>query len=689
MGCAEPAARVTTVSIAAHALPGCPVPNRGPQDPSPFRLTLTALGDFPESNFDLETDLALDDPGRQLSFNAATTGVDALARDAPADTALTFVGHTERRHADAIDVLLWPAARACALAGEASAAYPGNGAGQALGFSASTGVVLAAGEDADDQRSENALTFDSERGEVASVARADGTLHVSRAFATVSEFGDSLLVAGGTNPSEASSPVDASSTAEVYTPANGGFDSELVELWSRRSHHAALRLPTTGETLLAGGFAPDSASTGPGQLIRQLEAVSPLTRSSSITDLDVLELGRADPAALLLSDGRILVGGGTRAPGSAEPAPVGLVEVLSPDAKRHLFHVELPERASRTFAALPGGGALSVASCAPALHADCICATASGGSCDDDESAAWIDAWWIDPDGNAAPVGLAPSNGLSRCPTPANPLLVAGSDGSPWLVSVADGGTPACLFRFEPWPESAPTAAEAAVPSDPAERPRLVATTLTLEPAPDPRSPPLSLGPDVFVWISAAGGLYGARLGQRGPLTRDQFSLLASAAGAPFRPEHLVPDRDPRLSHASAADGSNTPAVTYARNELTLAPAVPPVTLWAADTLYADVLVSLQIEAPAGDGVPALPLLALASATTGESVACPWPEPPATAGAPLALTATRRGETVTLVTAGGAPVTCSAPAGSVALGVRAGSGVTTLSDFELSRLLLE
>jgi hypothetical protein len=674
------------VSIGAHELPGCPVPNRGPQDPSPFRLTLTALGDFPQSNFDLETDLALDDTGRQLAFNAATAGVDAVARDSPTDTALSFVGHTERRHGDAIDVVMWPAAQACPLADPANGAYPGSAAGQALGFSASGGLVLAAGENAGDQRSESALSFDTERGDVVPIAREQGTLHVSRAFATVSEFGDSLLVAGGTNPSEASSPLDAPSTAEVFTPKSGGFEPELVELWSRRARHAALRLPLTGETLLVGGFAPDSGGSEQGPLIRQLEAISPATRSSSITELDALRLGRTDPTALLLSDGRVFVGGGYAA--GPDRTPVGMVEWFSPDARTNLFYAELPERESRTFAPLPGGGVLSVASCAPARRNDCICVTASGGSCDEDApDAPWIDAWWIDPDGDVAPVGLAPSNGVTLCPTPVKPLLVAGSDGAPWLISASDGATPACLFRFEMWPEDVPNAA--APPTSAADQPRLLATTLTLEPAPDPRSPPIALGPDAFVWISVNGGLYGARLGHRGPLTRDEFSLLASDPNAPFRPEHLVPDRDPRLSQATADDGSSTPAVAYARPKLTLAPALPPVTLWAADTLYGDVLVSLQIDGPRDGAVPALPLLTLASDTTGESVACAWPAFPAGASLPFAITATRRGETVTLLTPGAEAATCAVPAGSVAVGVRASTAVTTLSDFELARLLLE
>ncbi|HTQ07710.1 MAG TPA: hypothetical protein VMI54_27825 [Polyangiaceae bacterium] len=688
-GCADPAARVTTVSVGAHELPGCPLPDRGPQDPSPFRLTLMALGNFPESGFDVETDIGLDDTGLTLAFDSATTGIDAVARDSPTDTAQTFVGHTERRRDDDIDVLLWPEARACPVS-DAADAYPGAGAGQGLGYSAEAGLVLAAGESADDQRSGSAFTFDTERGTATPVSREHGTLRVSRSFATVTAFGDALLVAGGTNPSEASSPEDAPGTAEIFDPTSGGFDPTLVELWSRRTHHAALTLPTTGETLLVGGVAPDSASSGPGQLIHQLEAVSPVTKSSSISDLKALDLGRMDPTALVLENGRLLVGGGHGTDGT----PVGEVEFFSPDAQRSLFYAELPERKARSFAPLPGGGVLSVASCDddPSTRlGDCTCIDASGASCTEGEQDAhWLDAWWIDSDGTPAPVALVPGGGLTPCPTPAAPLLVTGSDGAPWLVSVSDGATPGCLFRFEAWPEDAPSTGDTpASTDDPADRPRFVATTITLDPPPDPRSPPLVLAPDAFVWIAAAGGLYGARLGHRGPLTRDDVSLLASDPSAPFRPQHLVPDRDPRLSQTTAPDGSSPPAVAYDHGELSLAPATPPVTLWAADTLYDDVLVSLAVE-PAADGsVPVPPLLTFASNTADESVACAWPAPLATDTASLALTAARHDGVVTLTTPGVDPVTCAAPAGSVAVGVTAGGAPVTLSEFALARSLLE
>jgi hypothetical protein len=694
VGCSDPAPSVTTVEVGAHELAACPLPDRGPEDPSPFRLTLMALGDFPASGFDVETDIGLHDAGRSLAFDPATVGVDAIARDSPTDTGDAFIGHSERRDGAHIDVLLWPEEQACAVAPATDSGYPGDNAGQALGFSQKTSVVLGAGENIDDQRAGSALTFDTELGTATPVARDRGALRVSRAFATVSEFGGGLLVAGGTNPFGSGASEDAAGTAEIFDPATGGFDNNLVELWSRRTHHAALTLPTTGETLLIGGVAPDSASNGPGQVIRQLEAISPATRSSGITDLSALALGRVDPSALVLGDGRLFVGGGYTAStdaSSPDGAPVGQVEWFSPDATRHLSYAELPARAHRTFAALPGGGVLSVASCSgePTMaRTDCACLRSDGTSCDAD-SDPWIDAWWIDPDGTLAPVVLAPVGVLTACPTPAVPLLLAGSDGSPWLVSASDDGSPACLFRFEPWPESAPTSADPD-DDDSTMRPRFLTTAVTLGPAPDTRTSPLSLGPDTFVWISALGGLYGARLGQRGPLSRDDLSLLSSL-DAPYRPAHLVPDRDPRLSRATDANDPDTPAVVFDRMQtsVTLAPVAPPVTLWVTDTLYDDVAISIEIQ-PAADGsVPALPLVAFASSTTGDSVACAWSPLHAAIASSVTLTATRHGTRIELAAQGTDPATCDAPAGPLAVGVRAGAGTTTLSELFLARLLLE
>ncbi len=687
VACSDPKASVTTVSVDAHELSACPVPNRGPSDPSPFRLSLTALGPFPASGFDVERQLDPAAAGAPLTFNAKTVGVDAVASDASESDA-TFIGHSERRNGERIDVLLWPQASSCSLLTPDSG-YPGANAGQALGFSARNAVALVAGEDAADQRAGSTVEFDTETGAASVVPRESGALRVSRAYATVTEFGDGLLVAGGTNPFAAAASEDASGTGEIYRPQTGGFDPTLVELWSRRTHHAAITLPATGETLLVGGLAPDSANSGPGQLIKQLEAVSPSTLGSSISGLQTLELGRVDPVAIVLENGLLFVGGGYGAssdPNDPRGDPVGEVEGFSPAATSSVYRPGLPPRPDRTFAALPGGGVLTVASCrndSATVRADCACFGVDGRVCDA-SATAWLDAWWLDPDGNVTPVAFAPGGVLTPCPTTDYPLLIAGSDGAPWLLSTHADGSPACLWRFEAWPED-----PGGIAGDITSRPRFVMTTLTLAPSPDARVRPLAFAPDALVWVGPSGGLYGARFGQRGPLTRD-LSLLLSPPGSYFRPAHLVPDRDPSAS--VTADGE--PAVVFhgeegVSNTLTLAPANPSVTVWSADTRYDDLSISVDVEVPSDGSTPALPTLAFGN-NTGAAATCDW-SGNVTVGdaAAVTLTATRAGTQVTLAGPGLVDATCDVPAGALAVGVRARSATTTLGAFDVTRLLLE
>ncbi len=675
---------MTTVSITAHELLACAIPDRGPTDPSPFRLTLTALGQFPARGSDVDRDLGLHAAGHALSFDSATIGVDAVANDSASATERGFIGHSEHRIDDRIDVSLWPEQTACEVV-SADGGYPGTGAGQALGFSAQSGFSLIAGENADDRRAGSSLAFATDTGEASVVPRDHGTLRVSRAFATVTEFGDRLLVAGGTNPAASAATEDAAGPAEVFDPATGGFEPTLVELWSRRTHHAAVTLATTGETLLVGGLAPDAAGSGPGQLIRQFEAVSPSTRSSSISGLLALDLGRVDPIALVLTNGRILVGGGYAASGNAEAAhgaPVGEIEGFSSDATSRVFRAELPARANRTFAALPGGGALSVASCRndPSRHDECSCFTAGGTPCEPSSNdQAWLDAWWISPNGTPTAVTFEPDGVVAPCATVDTPLLAAGSDGAPWLTFPRADGTPACVWRFEAWPA-------ASDPNDPASRPRFVMTTFALDPSPDARSALLGFGPDAFMWIGANGGLFGARFGQRGPLTRD-ISLLLSSFDAPFRPAHLMPDRDATRPTSNA----DAPPVAFERtsNRLTLTPVEPSVTVWATDTLYDGVAVSLGVEPTSDGSVPALPVLVFQS-PTGATGTCSWNAPPTGgASAVITVTASRHDRHATLSAPNVADATCDVPPGPLAIGIRADSAVVTLAELELSRLFLE
>jgi hypothetical protein len=643
-------------------------------------LTLTALGPFESSDLDVARDLPLHEAGRPLEFNPKTLGVDAVATDG--DSA--FVGYSGRRAEQSIDVLLWPEARACELVPGSDTAYPGTNAGQALGFAERLGLALVAGENSADQRAGSALVLDTQTGQASPIERAHGALNAYRAFATVTPFGDGLLVAGGTNPfSEATSIVEVASTGELYAPGQRGFTAALVPLGFPRSHHAAVELPATGETLLIGGVVP-SPNGGPGQAILQLEAVSP-TQGSSISNLGSLYLGRAEPTALVLADGRIFVGGGyLPSVDASEPQgdPVGQVEWFSPQAgpEDHAY-AQLPRRRHRTFAALPGGGVLSVASCwgeREALRRDCVCVTGTGAPCPDGggeefSAQAWVDAFWIGPDLVPRRVGFTLGN-VAACPTPDEPLLVPGSDGSPWLVSHRPDGS-ACLFRFETWPEDPDGTSD-----DPTSRPRFVPSAISLDPAPDPASPLVALGPDAFVWTrtTGEGGLLGARLGHRGALTRDLGSLLDYDEQRPYRPAHLAPDRDP----SAPSDGS-APLLRYARSTLTLEPAEPPLTLFVTDTLYDDVGIQLGTAALNDGAPPARPLVVFMSAR-GETSVCGF-APPAPADPEGELVVERSGRQVTLSAPGREDVGCEVPAGPVSLGVRADSATVVLTQLRVTR----
>jgi hypothetical protein len=691
LGCGSPEAHVTKLDVVMHELgQGCAISAAEDAAPSEYVLALTALGPFAAEGSDYARNVPLDDvTGRELAFDARAVGVDAVVTLAEAELSAgpPFTGHSERRRSSGIDVLLWPSGRACSVA---PGPYPGGNGGQAFGYSAHSGLVLAAGEDVSDETNEqsagpgSALAFDVDRGTATLVPR-EGALQIPRAFATVTELGADLLVAGGENPLGASS-LDAAGTAEVFSTSELAFTT-TVALTLHRARHAAVTLPATGETLLVGGYEPepDAPDLRPRE-IRLFEAISPALRAST-SGLAQLEVGRIDPTALVLTDGRLFVGGGTF-PGEdqarvAEGAPVGLVEVFSADARTALLHPQLPDRPRRSFAALPGGGVLTVASCnddAENQRTDCACFTPEGEQCDAD--GAWLEGSWLAPEGVIEPVAFV-VEGSARCGTPYEPQLAPGSDGSPWLVgSPADGGPP-CLWRFQPWPGESPSS------SGDARMPRFVPSDVALDPPPDPGTRLVSLGPDAFVWIGGgdAHGLAGAALGHRGTLTRDA-ELLTAAPGEP-RPEHLAPDRNP---NPPAGPIRRARATFDANNRLKLEPPEPPeppLTVWVADTTYGDCVVSLALAPPTGtaDVASTLPVLAFGGSTAGDAE-CPWPAPAGSSRntGPLFLTATRTATDVTLALSGVSTTTrCNVATGPLAIGVRAGAGDTMLVSLVIGR----
>jgi hypothetical protein len=704
LACGTPDPHVTTLGIATHELgPDCAVSDAGGS--ADYSLSLTALGPFAAAGSDLASNVPLAAEGWELGFDARTVGVDAIATRGSGEGAMApvFTGHSERRRPTGLDVLLWPSGRACSLA---TGPYPGTNGGQALGYSPRSGLALVAGEDVRDASNEqgtgpgSALVFDADRGD-ASIVPREGALQVPRAFATVTELGEDLLVAGGENPLGAST-LDAAGSAELYSTKDRAFTTHagssaepagVIELIVRRSRHAAVTLPATGETLLIGGYEPEPETPDKRpSAITLLEAVSP-SLGKSISGFVQLGVGRIDPTALVLSDGRLFVGGGS-SPGEnqANPAglPLGLVEVFTPDAGALIYTTTLPARPRRTFATLPGGGVLSVASCEVDDRVDCACFTPHGTACalddpnaPDDPNAGYVDGYWLEPEGALEPVAFAAEDATASCATPLEPLLVPGSDGAPWLITKGSAGTPTCLWRFEPWPgEGSPGDS-----SDARRRPRFVPTAVTLAVPLEPGTRPLSLGPDAFVWIGENGGFAGAALGHRGPLTRD--SELLTAAPGSLRPTHLAPDHDPNPAPGEIRKARATFDTNFALELEPPEPPSPPLTVWIADTTYDDAIVSVSVSPQHGvsDLATLLPALVFGTSVLGDP-ACPWPAPGAASisAGQLGLSATRRGNTVTLAVTGVSATTrCGVSPGPLAVGVRAGVATTKLVSFVIER----
>src|SRR5450432_785922 len=154
-GCSAPDDREIAVPLLAHTLAGCPLSG-------PARLDLSALGDFPTTMRTSES-LAIDAAGTKLGFPANTLAIDATAN---ADLApQPFIGYSER-FADRFDFLLWPDGTACDLFRPGSSdSFPGKLGGEALGFSRTSGLVMAAGsDDASSAAIVGALTFDTRTG---------------------------------------------------------------------------------------------------------------------------------------------------------------------------------------------------------------------------------------------------------------------------------------------------------------------------------------------------------------------------------------------------------------------------------------------------------------------------------------------------------------------------------------------
>ncbi|HEX3853092.1 MAG TPA: hypothetical protein VHW01_19150 [Polyangiaceae bacterium] len=529
-------------------------------------MELSALGDFPTSNRTGES-LPVSVANAKLSFPVATLALEASAESDAIDQ--PFIGYTERA-ADSLDFVLWPQGSACELFRPGNGdSFPGKLGGEALGYANSAGLVMLAGSnDATSSAIVGALTFDARVGDSHVVdPKQRAVLSEPRAFASVSDFAGKVLVAGGESPIHDSS-VPASvlrDTAEIYDPDPlvRRFEPSLVKLAAPRTHHAAANLDS-GETVLVGGRAEDSNASS------FVEVISPATQVSKL--VENLKFGRSDPQVLRLTDGRILIAGGT----DAEGHPVGALEWRSPDASSLGApwdgSTALPARFDRAFAALPGGAILAVGGCEerdprPAEDCSVWCQRGCPPMPNRAEQPSY-DAFWISADGDVSPLDF----GLSA----AQPVLLPGSDGQPWLVTAGVDQTGSAApgnfvaYRFDPW-QGAFAVTDLDLGAQPfVGAPRFVAT-----------------GPDAFVWFGADSNgpvLQGVRLGTRSAFSSDVPLVVLRGTDDATRPAHLAPDHLP-----------DSDAVRYdsVRGVLHFGTG-SPTCVWISDAEFADF--SAQIE---------------------------------------------------------------------------------------------
>src|SRR6478736_5086957 len=389
-GCSAPEPSEILLPLTVHALESRPVP-------TPAQVDLSALGDFPTSN-DTTPTVSLTAQNVRLGFPSDTLALAASARPDSSDQA--FIGFSERG-SGGLDFLLWPEGSSCELSRAGS--YPAGLGGEALGYAETSGLLMIAGSEGFSSSAVvGALTFDARTGQSV-VVDPRAAMRRPRSFATVSGFGEKLLVAGGEYPiHESDSPAKmVNDTGEVYDPGTGRFEADFITLSVGVTRHAATLLES-GETVLIGGRTEASAASS------FVQVVSPLTRTSNV--LTSLHIGRSAPAVLRLDDGRLFVAGGEDVDGR----PVGALEWRAADASP-----------------LPGGAVLAVGGCEDreALAGE-DCASECLRGCPPRPSAAeaaHFEAYWISADGALTALDFPLSAG--------HPSLLPGSDGGPWLIA--------------------------------------------------------------------------------------------------------------------------------------------------------------------------------------------------------------------------------------------------------------
>jgi len=461
LGACKSDAEVVTRTVTIHAPLACAAGSSSyALGKSPYAL-FDPLGDFAPVSSPLPS-LALSQVGAVLAgFPADTEEIVATVTGAAAGSAL-WNAHALLPSAGPVDLLALPFGSPCALTDPIDARTGG-----ALGVVDALHALVAGGTSS--AGVPRTALVDLTRGTVTELA---GGLLAPRTSPSITPWSGGAVVAGGIGLA-GSTP-----SFEIYSSSAGDFDGATYPLSQARARHAAVVL-ASGETLLVGGV------DATGHVLGSMEAIDPVARRARTGGLAFLDVPRADPVALRLASGEILVAGGVDADG----APVATIEWFSADASRLERTRPLVSSLHEAFVPLAAGGALAII--AP-----------------DAPIAGFQNTWVIAADGSL--------DAATPIETLTDPRLFEGTEQAPilwtgdrWLV-------------WEPW-AGAFAALESAIG------------------APGPSGDPVgSPEPGLGVWLDGTT-VSALRFGTRGPYATTPSPLLAGAEGTSLTaPDQLV-----------------------------------------------------------------------------------------------------------------------------------------------------
>lgn len=391
--------RVTTRTVTLHAV--C-APDGLMIDGGAYAV-YSGLGDFEPESTAVGARLLGNDVGATLSEiepNARALFVEATENERE------WWGVGTIPSSGNIDSLLVPALTSCPLPEEADAGATPAQSGAQLAAVTSEQVLVVGGVDATGKASPT-FVANLDTGGVAPVTQ-DRDLGTPRVSASVTQFGDGALVAGGFDPRF---PGMALEDAEVYEPSLGGFDQQNpIRLSEPRANQGAVVL-ASGDTLLVGGVGANAS------VLDSMEIVDPTTRTVRAENVASLTFARSQPTVVRLASGEVLVAGGVDGSGAA----VTTMELFSSDASCEISTIAEPVTgAARAYTSLSSGGALFVVAPGP---------TADVG---------FQNTWLLGPDASLA-----------------SALPIAGSLTAPKFFGGA-GGAPALWtgdrwLRWQPW----------------------------------------------------------------------------------------------------------------------------------------------------------------------------------------------------------------------------------------------